>query len=56
MILDLQSYEEVLGKSYKTLQTQLCTKCFLQKQKFSHGTKKMKKLSMASSTSLDFTD
>ena len=57
MILDLKlRNEEVLGKSYNSLQTQPSTKCLIQKQKFDHGTKKMKKLSIASSSSLNFTD
>ena len=52
MTLDLKSLE----KSHNSLQTEPSTKRFLQKQKFGHGTKKMKKLSIATSTSLDFTD
>ena len=56
MIIDLKSQKWRFGKPHKTLQTQACTKCFLHKQKFGHGAEKMKKLSIVSSTSLDFTD
>ena len=57
MILDLDlRNEEVLEISYDSLQTQVTTKCFLQQQKLCQGTKKMRKLSITSSTSLDFTD
>ena len=57
MILDLNlRNEEVSEKSHDSLQTQATTKCFLPKQKFCHGTKKMRTLSITSSTSPDFTD
>ena len=45
-----------MEKSHDSLQTQATTKCFLRKQKLFHGTKKMKKLSITCSNSIDFTD